>query len=187
MKKYGIVIAAMSAVIGLMIVSSPEEFVKLIVIILGVVSLANGFLNLSFASDFPDDSYYKNNILIRSWSSIVVGLLAIFLPLVFAATLWAVMLYVLAFYLFLAAGFELYGIIKLKDSDIDLHHYIAETIVSILLAIFLIVVPGKIGLMFVRILGLALIAFGIVLGFICIKNKDLVIEPDSVDDEIEED
>ena len=186
MRKYGIVIAAMSAVIGLMVVSSPEEFIKMIVIILGVVSLANGCFNLSFVNSFGKGSYYRSNILIRSWSSIGVGLLAIFLPLVFAAALWTVMLYVLAVFLLLSAGFELYGVLKLKDSGLDLQHYIAEIVISVILAIFLIIVPGKIGLVFVRLLGFALIVFGVILGFVFIKNRELVIEPDSIEDDEDE-
>ncbi len=182
MRKYGIVIAAMSAVIGLMVISSPEEFVKMIVIILGVVSLANGCFNLTFVNSFEENSFYRKNILIRSWSSIGVGLLAIFLPLVFAATLWTAMLYVLAFFLLVSAGYEFYGVLKLKNSGLSLQRYIIEIAVSVFLAIFLIMVPGKIGLMFVRLLGLALIGCGVVLGIVFVKNKGIIIEPDSIED-----
>lgn len=183
MKKYGIVVAAMSAVIGLMVLASPEEFVKMIVIILGVVSLANGCFNLSFARAFDKDFIYRNNILIRAWSSIGVGVLAIFLPLVFAAALWTVMLYILAIYLLISAGFEIYGISKMKDSSFETKRYIGEALISVFLAVFLLVVPGKIGLMLVRLLGLVLIVCGVVLGFTFIKNRELVIEPDSIADD----
>ena len=37
MKNYSIIIAAMSAVIGLMVFSSPEQFVKMIVIIFKIL------------------------------------------------------------------------------------------------------------------------------------------------------
>ena len=47
----------------------------------------------------------------------------------------------------------------------------------------MIAIPGKIGLLLVKILGLSLIAFGIILGFVSIKSRDLVIEPDSVRDD----
>ena len=186
MKKYGIVIAAMSAVIGLMVLASPEEFVKMIVIILGVVALANGCFNLSFARSFEKKSFYRENILIRGWSSIAVGLLAIFLPLVFASALWTVMLYIMAIYLLFSAGFELYGVSKLNDSSIEKKRYVAEALISIFFAIFLLIVPGKIGLMLVRLFGLFLIACGIVLGFTFIKNRTLVIEPDSVYDDVDD-
>ena len=114
MKNYSIIIAAMSAVIGLMVFSSPEQFVKMIVIILGVASLANGAFNLSCMSGFIENPFYKRDLKLRGWSSVAVGLLAIFLPMAFAATLWTVMLYVLAFYLLASAVFETYAIIKLK-------------------------------------------------------------------------
>ena len=181
MKNYSIIIAAMSAVIGLMVFSSPEQFVKMIVIILGVASLANGAFNLSCMSGFIENPFYKRDLKLRGWSS--VGLLAIFLPMAFAATLWTVMLYVLAFYLLASAVFETYAIIKLKGEGIPVKHYASEIAVSFVLAVFLIAIPGKIGLLLVKILGLSLIAFGIILGFVSIKNRDLVIEPDSVKDD----
>lgn len=183
MKNYSIIIAAMSAVIGLMVFSSPEQFVKMIVIILGVASLANGAFNLSCMSGFIENPFYKRDLKLRGWSSVAVGLLAIFLPMAFAATLWTVMLYVLAFYLLASAVFETYAIIKLKGEGIPVKHYASEIAVSFVLAVFLIAIPGKIGLLLVKILGLSLIAFGIILGFVSIKNRDLVIEPDSVKDD----
>lgn len=183
MKNYSIVIAAMSAVIGLMVFSSPEQFVKMIVIILGVASLANGAFNLSCMSDFIENPFFKKDLKLRGWSSVAVGLLAIFLPMAFAATLWTVMLYVLAFYMLASAVLETYAVIKLKGEGIPVKHYAGEIAVSFAIAVFLIAVPGKIGLLLVKILGLSLIAFGIILGLVSVKNRDLVIEPDSVKDD----
>ena len=76
-----------------------RKLIKAVVILLGIEALANGVYQLLYTRKLYSDVTFQYSVLIRGMFSIVVGLLACFLPLRFAQIMWTVMLYVLAFYL----------------------------------------------------------------------------------------
>ena len=99
MRKTYIGIGILAIIIGLMMLIVPHQCIKAIVIILGVFSVANGVYNLFAIRRLIADSDFAITITIRGIISIIVGLLAILLPLIFAGVIWTIMVYILAFYL----------------------------------------------------------------------------------------
>ena len=87
MRKTYIGIGILSIIIGLMMLIVPHQCIKAIVIILGIFSIGNGIFNLFSIRKLIADSNFVKTITIRGTISIIVGLLAIFLPLVFAGIL----------------------------------------------------------------------------------------------------
>ena len=180
MRKTYIGIGILSIIIGLMMLIVPHQCIKAIVIILGIFSIGNGIFNLFSIRKLIADSNFVKTITIRGTISIIVGLLAIFLPLVFAGILWTVMVYTLAFYLLISSGMEIYSIIKKKQVGINTKPYIAEIIGSIVIAIILLIIPAKIGTLIVRLLGIAIMIIGVGLLFFEIKSKPLVVYTEEV-------
>lgn len=180
MRKTYIGIGVLAIIIGLMMLIVPHQCIKAIVIILGVFSVANGVYNLFAIRRLIADSDFAITITIRGIISIIVGLLAILLPLIFAGVIWTIMVYLLAFYLLISSGMEIYGATKMKKVGINTKPYIAEIIGSIIIALILLIIPAEIGTLIVRLLGIAIMIVGIGLLFFETRNKTLIVYAEEV-------
>ncbi len=180
MRKTYIVIGILAIVIGLLMLIVPQQCVKIIVILLGFFSLGNGIFNLFHIRKMVADPDFIKTINIRGIVSIVVGFLAIFLPLAFAGILWTIMVYTLALYLLVSSGMELYGIKKMDQVGINTKPYIAEIIGSIIIAIILFIIPAKIGTFIIRLLGFLIILVGIILLLAKTKREPLIVYAEEV-------
>lgn len=180
MRKTYIGIGVLAIIIGLMMLIVPHQCIKAIVIILGVFSVANGVYNLFAIRRLIADSDFAITITIRGIISIIVGLLAILLPLIFAGVIWTIMVYILAFYLLISSGMEIYGATKMNKVGINTKPYIAEIIGSIIIALILLIIPAEIGTLIVRLLGIAIMIVGIGLLFFETRNKTLIVYAEEV-------
>lgn len=184
MKKNSLLLGIILAVVGLIMTITPAGCIKAVVIILGIEAVANGIYQLVYTRKLFPDAAFQYSVIIRGMLSIVVGLLAFFLPLRFAEMLWTVMLYVLAVYLLVGSALLLFSCGKLQNTNIDRKQFITEAVISILLALVMILIPVNIGTALVRIAGIALIIIGAAFVVFYIKNKPLVQEPVQVMDDI---
>lgn len=115
--------------------------------------------------------------------SIVIGLPAFFLPLIFAKVMLTIMIYVLAVYLLLSAGMELYAAGKLRDTGIDRRQFLLDALISIAAALAMFIISAKIGIAFVRLAGLVLILVGAAYIFYAWRNRPAEqVEAEVVDD-----
>ncbi|MFI3256963.1 MAG: DUF308 domain-containing protein [Spirochaetales bacterium] len=147
--------------IGLIMIISPETCVIVSVIILGIAGIVNGFYNIFSVRNLLTDAYFKRIIFIRGLSSILIGLLAILLPVFVAQAIWYILIYMLAIYLLISAVMEIMGVLQLKKAGLETNTFTIEIIGSILLAIILFIVPATIGLFVIRIIGAIAIALSI--------------------------
>ena len=183
MRKNNILIGILLAVIGLLMVIIPSQCIKAVVVVLGVGAIANGVYNLLYVSKLVPDISFQRVIISRAMMSIVIGLLAFFLPLIFAEVMWTIMIYVLAVYLLLSAGMELYAAGKLRDTGIDRRQFLLDALISIAAAIAMFIIPAKIGIAFVRLAGLVLILVGAAYIFYAWRNRPAEqVEAEVVDD-----
>ena len=67
--------------------------------------------------------------MIRSLVSIVIGLLAVILPMTVAETMWTIMIYILAVYLVCVACLGFYGMYVLRNTEIELKNYLLENFI----------------------------------------------------------
>ena len=156
MNKTVITIGALTGIIGIMMLLVPDAVVKTAVTVLGIAGIANGLYNIFSLRKMTTDMNFKRVITVRGALSITAGATAVCVPLIFAGTLWAAMLYVLGTYLILAALLEIYGVIKLHVAGVRIKPFVTEIISSIILAAILFSVPAAIGLTIIRIIGAAL-------------------------------
>jgi len=148
-------------VISLMMIISPETCIKVAVIVLGIGGVVNGIYNLLAVRSFVADQTFKRIITIRGLLSIVVGLVAVILPLFLAETIWTIMIYMLAIYLIISAAMEIISTFHLKKEGIPTKMFTIEIISSIILAIILFVIPAALGLNLIRIIGIALLVVSV--------------------------
>lgn len=190
MNKTSFALGILAAVIGLMLVIAPTSGIRVVVILMGIGAFADGIVNLIKISKWSSDSQFHLAVIIRGWVSIVIGLLAVFLPLVMfnaVATVVRVMLYVLGVYLIISAISEIYLISKLHKEEVPTKHLWGEVAGSIIVAIILFLLPKNYGEIIVRILGVLLIVAGAAYSIYEWRNASLVVEPDSVKDDISSD
>ncbi len=163
----------LSIVAGLLMLFSPEAWTKVVVILLGIGAIINGFFNLFYVRQVFDDSFFRRSIIIRGLLSLVVGLVAVILPLALATAVWTAMVYVLAAYLLVSALLELYASIRLRSSGVDTKPYYGEIIGSIVLAVILFIIPAQVGIVLVRICGALLVLSGLGVIFWQWRNRGM--------------
>ncbi len=171
MRKSYLGIGILTIIVGLLMLFAPEAWTKVIVIFIGASAIINGIFNLFYVRKIISDSSYKRAVIIRGLFSILVGLIAIILPLALAATVWTAMLYVLACYLIISSVIEIYVSYKLKSNGVNVKPYYGEILLSIVIAIVLFMIPAKLGLLILRIIGAVLCAMGIWVLFLEFRNK----------------
>ena len=180
--KFGL--SLLVSVVGLLMLVSPETFIAMVVIILGVAAVVNGVFIMVTTRNLIYDPEYRLMMTIRGIMSIVVGAVAVLLPLVVAAIAWKFMAYVIAFYLLVSSGLEIYGITKLHRNGIMIKQSVVETVVSLILAVVLFIIPAKTaGNLIVGICGALLLIAGIISAFMQWRNRPVTVVPDSVEDD----
>ena len=177
----------MIAVVGLFMLISPDSFMKFAVIILGITLIFDGIFILVTVRNLVVDKNYALVMAVHGWLSIAVGLLAVLLPMVFAEIFWTIMAYTMAVYLLAAAGMEIYAINMLSRNGISTKKSIFEVIICVILAIILFILPSDIlRNTLVSVFGVILIIIGVTFALVQWKLKPIIIQPDSVEDIIEE-
>lgn len=186
MRKSDLTIGILLTAIALMMIVAPDQCIKVVVVLLGVEAVVNGGYGLIKLRSLLVDNTFQMVILIRSAVSIVIGLLAIILPIALAQAVWTGLLYMLAFYLVVSAGLELYAVAKMRDTDIERKNYIVEVVVSLALAAVLFIMPREIGRVLVRLLGVFLLVVAIAyLGYQSKTQHIVVDDVEIIDDATE--
>ncbi len=181
MDKNKFVLSLLMAVLGILMLIGPQMFIALAVILLGLASVVDGAFIMVATRNLILDPDYRLMMTIRGVLSIVVGAVAVLLPLAIAAVAWTVMAYVLGGYLIVSAGLEIYGIMKLHRNGIMIKQSVIETAVSLVLAMTLFIIPAeRAGSILVRICGVVLLAAGCLSAFLQWHNRPIVVVPDSV-------
>lgn len=164
MKYTNYIAGAVAALLGLLIMIFPAFWVKVVVVLLGLGSIAYGVYSFKVTKSVFENSVYERTLLIKSIVSIVVGLLAVILPLAVANAMWTIMLYILAIYLVVAAVLGFYSVSLLKDSGIDRKKFIFENLGLLIGAVVLFIIPSKnLGTFIVRLIGLAVLVLGAIM------------------------
>ncbi|MBQ3965953.1 MAG: DUF308 domain-containing protein [Treponema sp.] len=187
MDKNKFFLGLMIAVVGLFMLISPDSFMKFAVIILGITLIFDGIFILVTVRNLVVDKNYALVMAVHGWLSIAVGLLAVLLPMIFAEIFWTIMAYTMAVYLLAAAGMEIYAINMLSRNGISTKKSIFEVIICVILAIILFILPSDIlRNTLVSVFGVILIIIGVAFALVQWKLKPIIIQPDSVEDIIEE-
>ena len=182
MDKNKLCLGFMTAALGLFLLISPDTFISFFVILLGVAAVIDGVFILATTRDLIIDPQYKLIVTVRGVLSIVVGLLAVILPIAVAAVVWKAMAYTLAIYLIISAGMQIYTITKLHRNGIMIRQSMIEVMSSFVLALVLFIIPAQTaGHFIVRLFGIVLLVIGVGLIVIQWKSQPETIIPDSVE------
>ena len=161
MRKGLLIIGILSTFLGLVMVLSTTEFIFVLVICIGLISVVKGVISLFSVVNKIENVNVKSLYKFRVLLNIGIGITAIILPLTFAKIVWIVVVYVLAAQLIFSAITELYGIIKMKTKENINKKHLLEIGIYLVLSTILIMIPISIGTTIIKILGVAIAILGV--------------------------
>ena len=183
MRKTDFLLGVLLAVVGLMMIIEPSRCIRVAVIALGAATVVDGVYSIAKIRTLLSDRAFQVTAVISGAVSILVGAVAIILPLAVADVMWTIMLYVLAVYLILLAVVGMYTVAKLRGTGIARRQYVVDIIVAFICAIILFIIPHRIGLTLVRVLGVIMMIVSAVYLLYQWKNRPIVVEKVEVVDD----
>ncbi len=180
-----LIFGILAIVIGILLVATPNTCIRAIVIILGFGAIADGIFNLIKNQNLIETKTYKVTILVKSISSLFIGVLAIVLPMAFAGTVWTAMVYILAVYLIVFAVMGFYAAAQIKKTGVSVKDITLRHLGCLIGAVLLFIIPTKtLGLVILRIIGIILILAGLIFIFLEYRasKKEIVVEVKAEDD-----
>lgn len=162
----GLFFSGLAVVLGILCAIFTDFSIKIIVILLGAAAFVKGIFDLiKFRSVIKDDIVFHRTVLIRSLVSIVVGIVAVALPMAFfktAETIVHVLLFVLGIYFLFCAVGGLLIVRRMKNAELPTKVYSSSIIIYLLIAILLFLL-ATIGMKnILRIVGIGLAVCGAV-------------------------
>lgn len=172
MKTKNIILGAILAIIGIIMIAIPDACIKAVVVLVGLAAVAFSVYNLLVVYKNTEDSAFKKTLLIKSICTFVIGLISIVCPFALVktvATIWKIISVVLAVYLILYAGVSVYSSAKLRATySEESKKLLFEALIIVAIAILLIFIPFSSFVKFVGfgglIVGLVMVAVEIVVG-----------------------
>ncbi len=156
-------IGIFAVIIGAFIFFQTANFAMFLVIALGIFAVLNGFFILFTGIKAPFEKSAKAVIIARGAVSLTVGLCAVFLPMLFLKITWFTMLYVIGFQLFITGVLGIINAVEMKRYHMPVISRIVEAVISIALALLIIFMPQEIGETLLKVLGVFVVGFGIVM------------------------
>ncbi len=182
----GLFFSALAVVLGILCIIFTDFSIKIIVILLGATAFVKGVFDfIKFRSFIKEDSTFHRAVLIRCLVSIVVGVIAVSLPMAFfktAETVIHVMLYILGVYFLFCTISGLFIISRMKRAELPTKVYNSSTIIYLLIAILLFLL-ATIGMKnILRGVGVGLAVCGAVGCVYSWRNRPQELKPDAVVD-----
>ena len=157
-------------VVGLLMTIIPQKIFNLLIIITGLITLVDGIYTLIKTSKENFDENVKKPILIRSICCIAIGTIAAAFPIIFKGmidTMCMIFGFILALTLVGYAAFGFFAAGKLINEDEKKKALTSESLISLLIAIILFILPIKnITTTITRIIGtIGIIAGALIIGY----------------------
>lgn len=183
-----LVIAILVVIIGIFILARQDLFKQILVIALGVLALVTGIISLANMPKYSFGKFNHGTTLVKGVLGIVVGTLAIIMPLATGGAVWTTIIYILGAQLVLSAVVVFIDSIAVKSAGFPAAPLVTEGIVSLLFAVVLFLFPRDVANLLVTILGITVLIVGLTLALLAIifRNRGgATVE--AVDVEVEDD
>ena len=182
-------------VVGLLMTIMPRTIFNGIIIMMGIVAIADGIYSLIKISKEVSEPEIRKPVIIRAVCCIVIGAAAASMPIIFKDAIDTVCMifgFILAVSLVVYAAFGFFTAGKLANDDATKKNLTSESLISLLIAIILFILPIKnITTTITRVIGIIGLIAGLVIAayeiflFVNHKNdgKDAVEVVEVADDE----
>ena len=183
MKTKNVILGAILAILGIVMIAIPDTCIKAAVVIVGLAAIAFSIYNLLVVYKESEDAVFKKTLLIKSLCTFVVGIVSVVCPFVLVktvTTIFKIFSIILAVYLILYAGVSVYSSAKLRAKfPEESKKLLMEALIFVAIAILLIIIPiESFGRAFVRIVGLG----GLIIGLVMVA-VEIVVSKRTASDE----
>lgn len=171
------ILGILTAIIGFLVAVNPEASLEVIVVLLGVTAIVNSFYSLKSVRILSDDSAFRKTVIVRSLIGLIAGLVAVIFPFAMADIIQRVvklLLVVLGCYLVVSAILGFVMLSRLSGAPESKKNLLVEIMCSILIAVFLFILPADFGVRIIRILGIVLAVFGALYTLYAFRKKKVV-------------
>ncbi|MDD3929098.1 MAG: DUF308 domain-containing protein [Sphaerochaeta sp.] len=148
-------------VLGIYLMFQQESFVRIFISILGLFLVGSGVASLFALRSYSLGRRTKTATLVQAILSIVLGLVAVIVPLSAANVSWTLMLSLIAIELIFSALISFLDAILLRKSELPVSALLGEGVFSLVVAVLLFVFPQQIGSMLLKLFGVVIIAMGL--------------------------
>ncbi|MDD3057582.1 MAG: DUF308 domain-containing protein [Sphaerochaeta sp.] len=148
-------------VLGIYLMFQQESFVRIFISILGLFLVGSGVASLFALRSYSLGRRTKTATLVQAILSIVLGLVAVIVPLSAANVSWTLMLSLIAIELIFSALISFLDAILLRKSELPVSALLGEGVFSLVVAVLLLVFPQQIGSMLLKLFGVVIIAMGL--------------------------
>ncbi len=174
-----IILGVIACAAGVFIFFQTENFLKVMVIGIGAFTFVNGSgaLFITVKSEFDETT--RSMLLIRGILGVVVGVVAVLLPMASNKNIWSIMLYVLAGELTISAVLTLLTLNGLKRTGTSLTRPMINTGISAALALVIFIMPKESGQLILSVIAGIIVIYGITMIFAGLSKKKAVSDPSS--------
>ncbi|MFA6731943.1 MAG: hypothetical protein EOM32_00350 [Spirochaetia bacterium] len=148
-------------VLGIYLMFQQESFVRIFISILGLFLVGSGVASLFALRSYSLGRRTKTATLVQAILGIVLGLVAVIVPLSAANVSWTLMLSLIAIELIFSALISFLDAILLRKSELPVSALLGEGVFSLVVAVLLFVFPQQIGSMLLKLFGVVIIAMGL--------------------------
>ena len=168
MKTKNIILGAVLALIGILMVAIPEACIKAVVVLVGAAAVAFSVYNLLVIYKQTEDAAFKKTILIKGIITFIVGLIAVICPIVLMKTMdviWKIISIILSVYLILYSGVSVYSAAKLKPNfPQESRRLIFEALICVAIAVLMIIISlDSIVRAFIQVVGIGGLLIGLIM------------------------
>ena len=180
---FQMIFALLIVILGIFILVRQDLFKQILVISLGVVAVATGISSLATMNKYDFGKFNHTTTLVKGVLGIVIGVLAIVMPLATGEAVWMVILYILAAQMLISALVMLTDSIAVKSAGYPAAPLVTEGIVSLVLAVVLFVFPRSVADLLITVFGITIIVVGLTLGLLAwwMRKKGVQVTVEAVE------
>lgn len=165
-----IIMGVAAAAVGLYLFFLKGESVSIFIIVAGALILINGFGSLFTAMRKGVTENLRRFQMIRGIAAVVVGLLAVLLPILSKTISWEVILYIIAVERALSVVLQILSISGLKKLSVPMARGVTNMGISLILVLVIFLVPNG-AEQVIRVVAAAVMVYGLALVIIGIIKK----------------
>ena len=175
--------ALLIVILGIFILVRQDLFRQILIIALGVVAIVTGISSLATMNRYSFGKFNHTTTLVKGVLGVIIGVLAVIMPLATGEKVWIVLLYVLAAQLLISSLVMLTDSIAVRAAGFPASPLVTEGLVSLVLAVVLFVFPRGVADLLITIFGITIIVVGLTVGLLAwfMRKRGVQVTVEAVD------
>jgi uncharacterized membrane protein HdeD (DUF308 family) len=154
--------------LGVFILVRQDLFKQILIMALGVVAIVTGITSLATMNRYAFGKFNHGSTLVKGVLGLIIGVLAVIMPLATGEAVWTVIIYLLAAQMLIAAVVLLIDAFAVKAAGFPPLPLVTEGLISLVIAVLLFLFPRDVANLLVTVFGIIIIVVGITIGLLAI-------------------